>query len=148
MRVFNYITVTLLTEVCMTCVWNLTYSPLFPTNYMVPLPTNKMVQGWTLRQMVFGVEDWFLSTSLFNPITPSNRNLPPSTAYRKHEREKKRAYEQRVREIEHSSFTPLVLSASGVWALKPRFFTSVLPAFWQGSGIYTTAGLCVGCVVV
>ncbi len=35
-----------------------------------------------------------------------------------------------------------------VWALKPRFFTSVLPAFWQGSGIHTTAGLCVGCVVV
>jgi predicted exporter len=33
--------------------------------------------------------------------------------YRTHEREKKRAYEQRVREVEHSSFTPLVLSATG-----------------------------------
>ena len=30
--------------------------------------------------------------------------------HRKHERIKKRAYEQRVREIEHASFTPLVLS--------------------------------------
>ena len=33
--------------------------------------------------------------------------------YRAHEREKKRAYEQRVQEVEHSSFTPLVLSATG-----------------------------------
>ncbi len=30
-----------------------------------------------------------------------------------HKLEKKRAYEQRVREVEHASFTPLVLSASG-----------------------------------
>ena len=36
-----------------------------------------------------------------------------SICYRKHENEKKRAYEQRIREVEHSSFTPLVLSATG-----------------------------------
>ena len=32
--------------------------------------------------------------------------------FRKHEMEKKRAYERRVREIEHALFTPLVLSES------------------------------------
>ncbi len=37
----------------------------------------------------------------------------PSSAYRKHERIKKRAYEQRIREIEHATFTPLVPSATG-----------------------------------
>ena len=33
--------------------------------------------------------------------------------YRRHEQEKKRQYEQRVREVEHATFTPLVMSATG-----------------------------------
>ena len=33
--------------------------------------------------------------------------------YKKHEREKKRIYEQRIREVEHSTFTSLVLSTTG-----------------------------------
>ena len=36
-----------------------------------------------------------------------------ATCYRKQEDIKKRAYEQRVREVEHSTVTPLVLSATG-----------------------------------
>ena len=35
------------------------------------------------------------------------------TCYRKNELEKKRAYEERVREVEHGSFSPLVFSAAG-----------------------------------
>ena len=50
---------------------------------------------------------------VFNPFAPSNRNLPIATCYRSHENQKKRAYEQRVREVEHGTFTPLVMSASG-----------------------------------
>ena len=50
---------------------------------------------------------------ILNPLAPSNRNQGLSGMYRVHERAKKRAYEQRVREVEHSSFTPLVLSATG-----------------------------------
>ena len=33
--------------------------------------------------------------------------------YKSNEQEKKRAYEERVRDIEHGSFAPLVLSISG-----------------------------------
>ena len=33
--------------------------------------------------------------------------------FKKHEQEKKRAYEQRILDVEHASFTPLVFSASG-----------------------------------
>ena len=69
---------------------------------------------------------------VFNPIAPSNRNLPPSTAYRKHEREKKRAYEQRVREVEHSSFTPLVLSASGGMGTEATIFYKRLASLLAG----------------
>jgi len=58
-------------------------------------------------------EKTFLDVWVFNPHTPSNRNKTPSACYRKHEREKKRAYAQRILEAEHSSFTPLVFSATG-----------------------------------
>lgn len=58
-------------------------------------------------------ERTFLDVRVFNPYAPSNRNTTIEKCFRKHELEKKRAYSQRVREIEHASFTPLVLSASG-----------------------------------
>ena len=54
-----------------------------------------------------------VDVQVFNPYAPSNRQTTTDKCFRKHEMEKKRAYEQRVREIEHASFTPLVLSASG-----------------------------------
>ena len=51
----------------------------------------------------------FFDVRVFNPHAPSNRQPLPA-CYRKHENLKKRAYEQRVREIERGSFTPLVMS--------------------------------------
>ena len=48
-----------------------------------------------------------------NPHAPSNRQFQPATSYRLHENLKKSEYEQRIRDIEHSSFTPLVLSVTG-----------------------------------
>ena len=36
---------------------------------------------------------------------------------------KKRAYKQRVRMVEHASFTPVVLAATGGMANKPTYFT-------------------------
>ena len=50
---------------------------------------------------------------VFNPSTQSNQQTSLTSTYRRHELEKKRQYEQRVREVEHSSFTPLVLSSTG-----------------------------------
>ncbi len=46
-------------------------------------------------------------------FNPSNRQQSLPATYKKHEREKIRAYEQRVREVEHGSFTLFVMSASG-----------------------------------
>ena len=53
-------------------------------------------------------ERTFFDVQVFNAHAPSNRH---SHCYRKHELEKKRHYEQRVREV--ASFTPHVLSATG-----------------------------------
>ena len=67
-------------------------------------------------------ERTFVDVRVFNPNAPSNRNTTIENCYRKHEMEKKRAYAQRVREIEHSSFTPIVLSASGGFAREATNF--------------------------
>ena len=58
-------------------------------------------------------EKSFFDVCVFNPHAPSNRQCQLSACYRKHEKKKKRAYEQRVREVENASFTPLVLAATG-----------------------------------
>ena len=55
----------------------------------------------------------FFDISVFNPLAPSNRYPSITTKYRQHENLKKRHYKQRIRDIEHSSFSPLVFSLTG-----------------------------------
>ncbi len=52
----------------------------------------------------------FSTLGFSTPNSPSNRSAP---AYIKHESEKRRVYGQRVRDIEHGSFSPLVFSSTG-----------------------------------
>ena len=65
----------------------------------------------------------------------ANKNSSISNCYKKHENEKKRAYEQRIRNIEHSSFTPLVVSATGGMAKQSTTFykrlASLLADKWE-----------------
>ena len=49
----------------------------------------------------------------FSTQTPSYRNTSVAALFRKHELDKKREYGERVREVENSSFTPLVFSTTG-----------------------------------
>ena len=55
----------------------------------------------------------FFDVRVFNPCAQSNRQTSLLSTYRRHEQEKKRQYDQRIREVEHSTFTPLVLSTTG-----------------------------------
>ena len=55
----------------------------------------------------------YFDVKIFNLHAPSNRQQCLAATYRRHERIKTRAYEQHVREVEHGSFTPLVMSLSG-----------------------------------
>ena len=59
---------------------------------------------------------------VFNPHAPSNKSTLLTSCYKKHEREKKRAYEQMIPEIEHATFTPLVLAATGGLANEANVF--------------------------
>ena len=55
----------------------------------------------------------FFDVRVFNPLAPTYQNLSLASSYRRNEQEKRRAYDQRVREVERGSFSPLVFSASG-----------------------------------
>ena len=58
-------------------------------------------------------EKSFIDVRIFNPRAPSNKKESISGSYLKHEKDKKRLYENRVREIESATFTPIVMSATG-----------------------------------
>ena len=57
----------------------------------------------------------FFDVRIFNSHAPVNCSSSTDACYRRHEHEKRRAYEQRVLDVEHGTFTPLVLSTSGGW---------------------------------
>ena len=54
-----------------------------------------------------------MDVRVFNPYAASNQHQQQSAVYRKHENEKKRMYEQQIREVEHGSFTSLVMLSTG-----------------------------------
>jgi len=58
----------------------------------------------------------------FNPLAASNASSSLSSNYRRHENIKKRVYACRVHEVEHATFTPLVISASGGFAHEASLF--------------------------
>ena len=64
--------------------------------------------GGRFKRTLFDVE-------VFNPYAPSNRHTQPSSSYCAPENAKKRMYEQRIREIEHSSFTPRDVTNWWAW---------------------------------
>ena len=66
----------------------------------------------------------YFDVRVSNPLTPSNSNQAPPGVYRKDELEKKRAYQQQIQQVKHSSFTPLALSSTGGMGNEATIFTS------------------------
>ena len=52
----------------------------------------------------------YFDVRVFNSFGPSNISSSTSSTYHRHKREKRRAYEQRILQMEHGIFTPLILS--------------------------------------
>ncbi len=91
------------------------------------LKTSNISEGARLDVSVKGFwggrhEKTFIDVRVFNPHAPTNKNSSISNCYRKHENEKKRVYEERITNIEQSSFTPLILSATGGMAKQSTIF--------------------------
>ena len=55
----------------------------------------------------------YFDVRITNLNSNSQKHLPVNTVLEKHEKEKKRQYNQRIMNIEHGTFTPLVFSISG-----------------------------------
>ena len=55
----------------------------------------------------------FFDVRVFNPFAPSYRNTSLSQCYRRNELKERRAYDERIREVEHGSFSTLVFSTAG-----------------------------------
>ena len=77
-----------------------------------------------------------MDVRVFNPYAPSNKKLNIKKRYKKHKNEKKRVYEERIKNIVHSSFTPLVLSATGGMAKQSTTFYKRLASLLAGNQPY------------
>ena len=53
----------------------------------------------------------YFDVRIFNPSAPSNQ--PLHSAYRRHDKEKRRECQQRIHEVENASFTPLIFTTTG-----------------------------------
>ena len=62
---------------------------------------------WTSGQLAF------LDVRVFNPLAKRFRSSDLPNCYKSNEREKKKLYNDRINQIDHGTFTPLVFSASG-----------------------------------
>ena len=55
----------------------------------------------------------FFDVRVLNPCAPTYRNLTLKSCYIRVEREKQRKFDERIREVEFGSFSPLIFSTSG-----------------------------------
>ena len=58
-------------------------------------------------------QNTFFDTRITNTNSEYQRHLTPEKIFTKHEREKKRQYNNRIINVEHGIFTPLVFSVNG-----------------------------------
>ena len=110
------ITATLLTEVCHGVTTEPHLQPLSGESLSYHSAITE--DGPRLDVAVYGFgggrfERAFVDVRVFNPSAQSKRQVSLSSVYRRNEQEKRRQYDERVCEVEHATFTPLVLSTTG-----------------------------------
>ena len=128
----------LLTEVCSQVCVEPELQPVQHSDEF-PLATSNTQDSARLDVAVNGFwggrsERCFIDVRAFNPFAPSNSSSSLSSTFRKHEKIKHRVYGQRVREVEHATFTPIVLATTGGLAHEATVFykrlASLLATKW------------------
>ena len=108
-------TASLLTEVCSNVATEPCLQPLSGEN--LRLASANVNDGARLDVRTRGFwsvcQDAFFDVRVFHPNASSNKSGKLSAVYKRHENAKKREYGQRVLDVEHGVFTPLVLSTTG-----------------------------------
>ena len=109
------LTASLLTEVCHNVATEPRLQPLSGESlaYRSAITSNEARLDIRATGFWTAAQDAYFDVRVFHPNAPSNSSGSISTAYKKHEDIKKQAYGQRVREVEHGVFTPLVFSTTG-----------------------------------
>ena len=109
------ITADLLTEVCHNV---LVEPPLLPLNgesfhHRTAITEDNARVGIAMSDFWSSRQRSFLDVHVFNPFTSSYNKSPLNTCHRRNEMEKRRHYEERIRNVDHGTFTPLVFTTSG-----------------------------------
>ena len=138
------LTATLLTKVCHEVTTEPELQPV--TNEVLTGSTANAQTGAHLdiaANVVWGTfKETYFDVRVFNPHAPSNSHISPQLA----KQINKRAYEQQIHEIEHATFTPLVLSTAGGLAREATTFykqlASMLAAKWDQAYSSTLCWLC------
>ena len=68
----------------------------------------------------------FADVRIFNPFAQTHLNQKLENCFSNNEKEKKKSYGQRVIDVEHGSFTPLIFSSHGGYGREADRFLSVL----------------------
>jgi len=79
------------------------------------------------------------NVKVFNANASSYRGTQVSSLYRRFEREKQRRYEQLIREVEISSFTPLRFPHLVVWVMQVLCSTKDLPSLSLSREVFVIA---------
>ena len=83
----------------------------------------------------------YFDVRVFNPFAQSNLQIPLDAIYRRHKLDKIHQYDQRVREVEHSSFTPLIFFSSGGWVRLLLLFINELPLCRKRRSIFLSMSM-------
>ena len=118
------ITASLLTEACHNVATEPLLQPLTGEHLNYRTANTDAAARLDIRARGFwnGAQDAFFDVRVFHPNASSNRSMSLQSAFRRHEQAKKREYGERVREIEHGVFTPLVLSTTGGLGIEATTF--------------------------
>ena len=79
---------------------------------MIPLLCHPLLNINT-REGTYYNQKAYLDVKVFNPFAPTHCSVSLTQYYRHAELANKRKYEERIREVEHGTFSPIVFSCTG-----------------------------------
>eukprot|EP00731_Ephydatia_muelleri_P019440 Em0012g265a len=117
-------TASLLTEVCHNVTTEPTLQPLNGETFSYRTANTDAEARADIRARGFWSkgQDAYFEVRVFHPNASSYVSKPLSALFRTHEQAKKREYEQRIHDVEHGVFTPLVFSTSGAMGREATTF--------------------------
>ncbi len=79
----------------------------------------------------------FFDVKIFNPFSKTSLNMKLDSAFKANETAKKTEYAERIIQIEHGSFTPVVMSAYGGFGVETgRFVATLIDKVAEKRGMY------------